>query len=107
MIKVLHSVHWGINPPLKHHTSSFTSPPPPTMVCSNLTIKAPEKCPWSHSRVFIVNFEHISHFVLVFLLLTLNMQLPAGTIWQNLFSIISLRYFVMLKNFKARMSTDL
>ena len=25
------------------------------------------------SGVFIVNFEHISHFVLVFLLLTLNM----------------------------------
>ena len=28
--------------------------------------------------VFIVNFEHISHFVLVFQLLTLNMQLPTG-----------------------------
>ena len=27
--------------------------------------------------VFIVNFEHILHLVLVFLLLTLNMQLPA------------------------------
>ena len=25
------------------------------------------------SGIFIVNFEHISHFVLVFLLLTLNM----------------------------------
>ena len=30
------------------------------------------------SGVFIVNFEHISHLILVFLLLTLNMQLPAG-----------------------------
>ena len=30
------------------------------------------------SGVFIVNFEHISHLVPVFLLLTLNMQLPAG-----------------------------
>ena len=30
------------------------------------------------SGVFIVNFEHISHFVLVFQLLTLNMQLPTG-----------------------------
>ena len=29
------------------------------------------------SGVFIVNFEHISHLVLVFLLLTLNMELPA------------------------------
>ena len=30
------------------------------------------------SGVFIVNFEHISHAVLVFLLLTRNIQLPAG-----------------------------
>ena len=30
------------------------------------------------SGVFIVNFEHISHLVLVFLLVTLNMQLPVG-----------------------------
>ena len=29
--------------------------------------------PWRRSDVFIVNFEHISHLVLVFLLLTLNM----------------------------------
>ena len=32
------------------------------------------------SGVFIVNIEHISHLVLVFLLLTLNMQFPAGLI---------------------------
>ena len=31
------------------------------------------------SGIFIVNFEHISHLILVFLLLTLNMQLPAGS----------------------------
>ena len=31
------------------------------------------------SGIFIVNFEHISHIVLVFLLLTLNMRLPAGS----------------------------
>ena len=30
------------------------------------------------SGVFIVNFEHISHLVLVFLLLTLGMWLPVG-----------------------------
>ena len=30
------------------------------------------------NNIFIVNFEHISHLVLVFLLLTLNMELPAG-----------------------------
>ena len=29
--------------------------------------------PLARSGVFIVNFEHISHLVLVFLLLTLNM----------------------------------
>ena len=34
---------------------------------------------WRRSGVFIVNFEHIFlHLVLVFLLLTLNMKLPAG-----------------------------
>ena len=38
-------------------------------ICSKLTIKRPER----RSGVFIVHFEHISHFVLVFLLLTLNM----------------------------------
>ena len=31
-----------------------------------------------NSAVFIVNFEHISHLVLVFLLLTLSRQMPAG-----------------------------
>ena len=34
--------------------------------------------PWHRSDVFIVNFEHISHLVLEFLLLNLNMQLLAG-----------------------------
>ena len=28
--------------------------------------------------VFIANFKHIAHLVLVFLLLTLNLYLPAG-----------------------------
>ena len=43
-------------------------------ICSKLTIKTPKR---RGSGVFSVNFEHISHFVLVFLLLSLNMQLPA------------------------------
>ena len=42
-------------------------------ICSKLTIKTPERRHWRHSGVFIVNFEHISHLVLVLLLLTLNM----------------------------------
>ena len=33
---------------------------------------------WPRSDIFINNFEHISHLVLGFLLLALNMQLPAG-----------------------------
>ena len=43
--------------------------------CSKLTIKTPERSPWRQSDVFIVNFEHISHLVLFFLWLTLNMPL--------------------------------
>ena len=42
-------------------------------ICSKLTIKTTERCYWRRSGVFIVNFEHISHLVLVFLMLTLNM----------------------------------
>ena len=41
--------------------------------CSKLTIKAAERRQWRLSAVFIVNNEHISHLVLVFLLLALNM----------------------------------
>ena len=32
--------------------------------------------------IFIANFEHISHLVLVFLLLTLSKQMPAGKIYK-------------------------
>ena len=42
-------------------------------ICSKLTIKTQERCQWRRSDVFMINFEHISHLVLVFLLLTLNM----------------------------------
>ena len=37
-------------------------------ICSKLTIKTPERRHWRRSGVFFVNFEHISHLVLVFLL---------------------------------------
>ena len=37
-------------------------------ICSNLIIKTPEHS----SGVFTVNYEHTSHLVLVFLLLTLS-----------------------------------
>ena len=37
-----------------------------------LTIKTPERRQLRRSGVFIVNFEHISHLALVFLLLTFS-----------------------------------
>ena len=39
-------------------------------LCSNLTIKTPERRQWRGSGVFIVKFEHNSHLFPVFLLLT-------------------------------------
>ena len=42
-------------------------------ICSKLTIKIPERRQWRRPGIFIVTCEHISHLVLVFLLLTLNM----------------------------------
>ena len=45
-------------------------------IYSKLTIKIPERRQWRSSGVFIVNFEHISHLVLVFLLLTLSSVNP-------------------------------
>ena len=42
-------------------------------ICSKLTIKTPERRQWRRSGVFIVNFEHISHLAVVFLLLTPDM----------------------------------
>ena len=42
-------------------------------IYSKLTIKIPERRHYRRPGVFIVNFEHISHLALMFLLLTLNM----------------------------------
>ena len=47
-------------------------------ICSKLTKKALERRHWRRSGVFIFNFEHILHFVFVFLLLPLNIQMPTG-----------------------------
>ena len=54
----------------------------PAITCSKLTVETLEqgvkcvqsvKCvQWRRSGIFIVNFEHISHLVLVFLLFTLS-----------------------------------
>ena len=40
--------------------------------CSKLTIKTPERNRWRRFGIFFVNFENISHLVLMFLLLTLS-----------------------------------
>ena len=47
-------------------------------ICLKFTIKTPERHQWCRSGVFIVDFEHNSHLVLVFLLLTLNMYCRLG-----------------------------
>ena len=47
-------------------------------ICSNLTVKTLERRQWRRSGVFIVNFEHVSQLVLVFLLVTLSRYMPAG-----------------------------
>ena len=49
-------------------------------ICLKLTIKIPERRQWRRSGIFIVNFEHILHLALVFLMLTLSRQMPAGRI---------------------------
>ena len=41
-------------------------------IYSKLTIKTPERRRWRWSGIFIVNFEQIWHFFVVFLLFTLN-----------------------------------
>ena len=41
-------------------------------ICSKLRIKTPERRFWRRSGVSIVNFKHISHLFLLFLLLTLS-----------------------------------
>ena len=41
-------------------------------ICSNITIKTPVQRQWRRCSAIIVNCEHISHLVLVFLLLTLS-----------------------------------
>ena len=44
-------------------------------ICSKLTIKTPEGHQLCRSGAFIVNFDHISHLFLGFLLLTFNCRL--------------------------------
>ena len=54
-------------------------------ISSQLTIETSERRHWRLSGVFIVKFEHISHLVLVFLLLTLSRQMPAEKEEKNVY----------------------
>ena len=49
-------------------------------ICSKLTIKIPERRQLRRSGVFMVNFKHISHLDLLFPLINLNMNCPAGKV---------------------------
>ena len=59
-------------------------------ICSKLTIKTPERRKWRRSGVFTVNFEYISHLVLVFSLSTLSRKMPDGML---IFKLFSLSYY--------------
>ena len=79
-------------------------------ICSNLTMRTAERRHWLHSGPFIVNFEHISHLFVVFLLLTLNRQLLAGKNFKrectsiNLFSYVSIAVLTNVTHFLKRAS---
>ena len=51
---------------------------------TNFRTRTLKRHQWRHSGIFIINFEHISHLLLVFLLLTLNFKLPTRRrSWKN------------------------
>ena len=72
------NLHWRQNP-VGNHMLKFNNRNTRTKreTCSELIIKTAEWRQWRRSGVF-VNFEHISHLTLLFLLLTLSRQMPAG-----------------------------
>ena len=59
-------------------------------ICSNLTIKTPERRQWHRSGVFIVNFKHISHLLLVFSIVDFE---QVNVNWVDTFSIQSYKIF--------------
>ena len=75
--KLNHSIKtmkiWFYDDAIKKATGvPLNSTSQPAFTCSKLTIETLEHH-WCRSGIFIINFEHISHLVLVFVLLTLNM----------------------------------
>ena len=86
--------------PSRHYLLKVNNKNARTMceICSKLTIKTPERPNWHRSGVFIVNFEHNSHLVLVFLLLTLSRYMPDG--WCVYF----VRMEIIMDDLKSRFS---
>ena len=76
-----------------------TPQPQSAFACSKLTIYAPEVRHWRRPAVFIVNFEHISHLDLVFLLLTLTRQMPTGSVFEIKSNKIARRFLRILLRF--------
>ena len=67
----------------------------PAITCSKLTIEIPERCQWHLSGIYIVNFEHISYLILVFLLLTLGILLSGKNFEKN-FRILVKKYIIWI-----------
>ena len=63
-------------------------------IYSKITRKTSEQCQWHRSSDFIINFEHISHIILVLPLLTLNKWMPVGLLLLLLFLRLLLRLFI-------------
>ena len=53
--------------------------------------KDTRKRPWRRSGIFIVNFEHISHLALVFLLLTLSREMSTGLLTYEIWNAITVK----------------
>ena len=76
-------------------------------ICLKLTIKTPTSfsvfTAKHSSGVFIVNFEHVSHVVLVFPLLTLNKKYQLGIFFLNFFFQKLHLALIILSNFQTIM----
>ena len=66
-------------------------------ICLKLTIKTPERRYWRCSGVFIVNFEHISHLFLMFLLL---IRTSKCWLYLDTFHAVSMLHYWYLKIWK-------
>ena len=67
-------------------------------ICEKLILKTPERRYWGRSSVFLVNFEHISHLVLMFLLKNLK-NLHFKCVLSNLQCLISGACIYLTKHF--------